>query len=95
MIDKAIERMKKGREERERRKRMLERTTNTEYMRFNFDKKSQGEISYQKKSPKNEAPILKMKVNVGNRSEEIFVYENDTADGLSKTFAESHSKITT
>jgi len=90
LTEKTIKRMQKAREDRERVKKMLERTTETDYMRFSLGKDQTKPKSDNKSRTK---PLLKIEINVGEKAEEVLVYEGDTAENLAKDFCASHSKL--
>lgn len=90
MTERAIERMRKGRQDRERIRNMLERTTDTHYMRFHLGKQPP------KHKPAEHAdrpkPMLKIEVNIGDKIERVLVYRGDTAESLARDFAETHGE---
>eukprot|EP00826_Nyctotherus_ovalis_P016808 TRINITY_DN14893_c0_g1_i13.p1 TRINITY_DN14893_c0_g1~~TRINITY_DN14893_c0_g1_i13.p1 ORF type:complete len:529 (-),score=142.82 TRINITY_DN14893_c0_g1_i13:183-1769(-) len=90
MTEKAIERMRKGRQDRERVRNMLERTTDTNYMRFNLEKQPpKPKPAEHTERPK---PLLKIEVNIGDKIERVLVYRGDTAESLTRDFAEAHGE---
>jgi len=80
LIEKSIERMRKGREDRERKRRMLKTSDNRKHMVFNMNENKR-------------SPILRIEVNIGGRVEELFVFKTDAARKLAKSLAVKHSNF--
>ena len=80
LIEKSIERMRKGRKDRERKRRILKTSDNREHMLFNMDQN-------------RKTPILRIEVNIGGRVEELFVFKTDAARTLAKSLAVKHSNF--
>jgi len=92
LIANTIQRLKKGREERERVKRMTERgITPREYNTgpIKVSPKQSKELEKNINQPKEK---LYIDINMGESTERIIVHKGDTAASLAKEFAEKHCK---
>lgn len=96
-----IERLKRGREERERVKRMIERGIDAVPKAFNTNPlavpkaldSSADKIQADKTPDTQQEEKLYIDVNMGERMERIVVHKGDTAANLAREFAERHCRL--